>query len=159
MPASSPRRACANRSSSHASAVRFVKYPAPGRPRPVQAGPIFFCTWRPSGSRYFAYQTGPRCRSTRKTWPEIGSASTVVPTYISWDIFGTRCYKLAPAPRAEIARILNGGAAKESNLPTVGLQRPAGFEDRMGHQTPAAPQQNLDPAEQRSAHQDQRQIE
>src|SRR3954451_8928457 len=32
------------------------------------------------------------------------------------------------------------GAAKESNLPTVGLPRPAGFEDRMGHQTPAAPQ-------------------
>src|SRR4051794_20625260 len=31
------------------------------------------------------------------------------------------------------------GAAKESNLPTVGLPRPAGFEDRMGHQTPAAP--------------------
>jgi hypothetical protein len=27
----------------------------------------------------------------------------------------------------------------ESNHPTVGLPRPAGFEDRMGHQTPAAP--------------------
>src|SRR5204863_9588107 len=43
-----------------------------------------------------AYQAGPRVRSTRKTWPEVGSASTVVPTYISRDIFGTRCYKLAP---------------------------------------------------------------
>src|SRR3954451_18921208 len=31
------------------------------------------------------------------------------------------------------------GAAKESNLPTRGLHGPAGFEDRMGHQTPAAP--------------------
>jgi hypothetical protein len=27
----------------------------------------------------------------------------------------------------------------ESNHPTGGLPRPAGFEDRMGHQTPAAP--------------------
>src|SRR4051812_37564167 len=35
------------------------------------------------------------------------------------------------------------GAAKESNLPSVGLPRPAGFEDRMGHQTPAAPQRML----------------
>src|SRR3954454_14098949 len=31
------------------------------------------------------------------------------------------------------------GAAMESNHPTGGLLRPAGFEDRMGHQTPAAP--------------------
>jgi hypothetical protein len=30
-------------------------------------------------------------------------------------------------------------AAKESNLPSGGLHRPAGFEGRMGHQTPAAP--------------------
>ena len=37
------------------------------------------------------------------------------------------------------------GAAKESNLPTVGLPRPAGFEDRMGHQTPAAPAPMLEP--------------
>jgi hypothetical protein len=27
----------------------------------------------------------------------------------------------------------------ESNHPSGGLPRPAGFEDRMGHQTPAAP--------------------
>jgi rhodanese-related sulfurtransferase len=32
-----------------------------------------------------------------------------------------------------------GEAAKESNLPSGGLHRPAGFEDRMGHQTRAAP--------------------
>jgi hypothetical protein len=31
------------------------------------------------------------------------------------------------------------GAAKESNLPSVGLPRPAGFEGRMGHQALAAP--------------------
>ena len=30
-------------------------------------------------------------------------------------------------------------AAKESNLPSGGLHRPTGFEDQMGHQTPAAP--------------------
>jgi rhodanese-related sulfurtransferase len=32
-----------------------------------------------------------------------------------------------------------GEAAKESNLPSGGLHRPAGFEGQMGHQTPAAP--------------------
>lgn len=32
-----------------------------------------------------------------------------------------------------------GEAAKESNLPSGGLHRPAGFEGRMGHQTRAAP--------------------
>ena len=30
-------------------------------------------------------------------------------------------------------------AAKESNLPSGGLHRPADFEGQMGHQTPAAP--------------------
>src|SRR4029079_5757175 len=30
-------------------------------------------------------------------------------------------------------------AAQESNLPTDGLHRPAGFEDPMGHRAPAAP--------------------
>ncbi len=33
----------------------------------------------------------------------------------------------------------------ESNHPSGGLLRPAGFEDRMGHQTPAAPQVSLGP--------------
>src|SRR6476620_8544167 len=37
------------------------------------------------------------------------------------------------------------GAAMESNHPTGGLLRPAGFEDRMGHQTPAAPRPMLEP--------------
>src|SRR4051794_1926547 len=32
----------------------------------------------------------------------------------------------------------------ESNHPTGGLLRPAGFEDRMGHQTPAAPRAMLE---------------
>jgi rhodanese-related sulfurtransferase len=32
-----------------------------------------------------------------------------------------------------------GEAAKESNLPSGGLHRPAGFEGQMGHQTRAAP--------------------
>jgi len=52
------------RSTSHAAAVRFVKNPGAGRPHWHHAGPIRFCTWRPSGSRYFAYQTGPERRST-----------------------------------------------------------------------------------------------
>jgi hypothetical protein len=38
-----------------------------------------------------------------------------------------------------MSRALPDEAAKESNLPSVGLPRPAGFEDQMGHQTPAAP--------------------
>jgi hypothetical protein len=33
----------------------------------------------------------------------------------------------------------------ESNHPGVGLPPPAGFEDRMGHQTPAAPASRLSP--------------
>jgi hypothetical protein len=37
------------------------------------------------------------------------------------------------------------GAAMESNHPSGGLLRPAGFEDRMGHQTPAAPKTMLEP--------------
>src|SRR3954463_3408128 len=35
------------------------------------------------------------------------------------------------------------GAAMESNHPTVGLPRPAGFEDRMGHRPRAAPRAHL----------------
>src|SRR3954451_4745469 len=46
---------------------------------------------------------------------------------------------------SEHAPAAKSGAAKESNLPTRGLHGPAGFEDRMGHQTPAAPRWNLDP--------------
>jgi hypothetical protein len=30
-------------------------------------------------------------------------------------------------------------AAQESNLPSAGLRRPAGFEDRIGHQAGATP--------------------
>ena len=43
-----------------------------------------------------------------------------------------------------LAYICSHGAAMESNHPTGGLLRPAGFEDRMGHQTPAAPDAMLD---------------
>lgn len=39
----------------------------------------------------------------------------------------------------------------ESNHPSGGLPRPAGFEDRMGHQTPAAPPLMLRPAGTRAA--------
>ncbi len=34
-------------------------------------------------------------------------------------------------------------AAKESNLPSGGFHRPAGFEGQMGHQTRAAPPRRL----------------
>ena len=44
----------------------------------------------------------------------------------------------AARPRAT-GQYFRHGAAMESNHPSVGLPRPAGFEDRMGHQTPAAP--------------------
>src|SRR5204862_998807 len=45
--------------------------------------------------------------------------------------------------RPPVQRFLQHGAAMESNHPTGGLLRPAGFEDRMGHQTPAAPRASL----------------
>jgi hypothetical protein len=41
--------------------------------------------------------------------------------------------------RPAIPAISSHDAAKESNLPSEGLPRPAGFEDRMGHQARAAP--------------------
>ena len=40
---------------------------------------------------------------------------------------------------AHALKLLSDEAAKESNLPSDGLHRPAGFEGQMGHQTPAAP--------------------
>jgi hypothetical protein len=77
----------ARKSSSHACAVRLVNVPAAGRPRPLNAGPIFFWTWRPSGSRYFAYQTGPRPRSIRNTCPLMGSETR--PVTKEYAILGT----------------------------------------------------------------------
>src|SRR6476646_8156712 len=49
----------------------------------------------------------------------------------------------ADAPRFGGGKSSRDGAAKESNLPTAGLRRPAGFEDRMGHQARAAPRRRL----------------
>ena len=46
--------------------------------------------------------------------------------------------ELEPA-LAHALRLLSDEAAKESNLPSDGLHRPAGFEGQTGHQTPAAP--------------------
>jgi Transposase, Mutator family len=45
----------------------------------------------------------------------------------------------SPPNPARPCRIRLHEAAKESNLPSGGLHRPAGFEGQMGHQTPAAP--------------------
>jgi hypothetical protein len=47
----------------------------------------------------------------------------------------------APTPRkpaGEQGKVGNE-AAQESNLPSAGLRRPAGFEDRIGHQAGATP--------------------
>jgi hypothetical protein len=38
-------------------------------------------------------------------------------------------------------RVYGYGAAQESNLPSVGLPRLTGFEDRLGHRAHAAPGQ------------------
>jgi hypothetical protein len=53
-----------------------------------------------------------------------------------------RCSSGIKLPHAaELLAVRNPayGAAMESNHPSVGLPRPAGFEGRMGHQTRAAP--------------------
>src|SRR5213082_3402340 len=76
----------------------------------------------------------------------MGRPCIAVPKYIVRDIFGTYFAQLAPERRCARSRkvpICTNGAAKESNLPTRGLHGPAGFEDRMGHQTPAAPRASL----------------
>ena len=50
-----------------------------------------------------------------------------------------RCVRhSAPEPNGR------SGAAQESNLPTAGLRRLTGFEDRLGHQPRAAPRGRLD---------------
>src|SRR4051794_1361256 len=41
--------------------------------------------------------------------------------------------------RVRVSYLTRDEAAKESNLPSAGLQRPTGFEGQAGHQTPAAP--------------------
>ena len=46
---------------------------------------------------------------------------------------------LDPPKRLGTATFLQSGAAQESNLPTAGLRRLTGFEDRLGHQPRAAP--------------------
>jgi molybdopterin adenylyltransferase len=46
--------------------------------------------------------------------------------------------EIVPALAHALA-LLADEAAKESNLPSDGLHRPAGFEGQTGHQTPAAP--------------------
>jgi hypothetical protein len=44
---------------------------------------------------------------------------------------------------AQQSRKTASEAAQESNLPTDGLHRPAGFEDRMGHRARAAPRRQV----------------
>src|SRR4051812_35288685 len=49
------------------------------------------CTWRPSVRRNFAYQTGPRLRSTRKTCPDGARNGGIAARIVRrpWDILGT----------------------------------------------------------------------
>src|SRR6478672_12696153 len=51
---------------------------------------------------------------------------------------------LDPLKGLVVASFLRSGAAQESNLPTDGLRRLTGFEDRLGHQPRAAPPLTLD---------------
>lgn len=64
-PGGPARRTSSNTSRSHVSAVRLVKYPSAGLPRSVHADPIRFWTWRPSASRYLAYQGDTLCGSAK----------------------------------------------------------------------------------------------
>ena len=124
------------------------------RPRAVLAGALATTSnLRPNGS---------------KTDPHRGTVGAISPSTAMPPLEGTatlaRCAPIAP-PRlrtadfgglgrtcgnrsrawgrqpktAQPCLVPPSGAAQESNLPTVGLQRPAGFEDRMGHRAPATP--------------------
>src|SRR6478609_9601560 len=52
-----------------------------------------------------------------------------------------------------VASNVVSGAAQESNLPTAGLRRLTGFEDRLGHQPRAAPPRRLGAKPRTSFHQ------
>ncbi len=62
----------------------------------------------------------------------------------------TQCENCHPTGRSTCSTARNhagfaSGAAQESNLPTDGLHRPAGFEDRMGHRARATPGRACNP--------------
>ena len=123
MPGNVPRRASSNVARSQSSAVRLVKWPAGGRPRPDHAGPISFWTCRPDGRRYFAYQTGPRLRSTRKTCP-VTHCMPPNPTPISghiWDTLALAAEQQRIAPDLQPRR----GEGIEPSKP--GAARPCQF--------------------------------
>jgi hypothetical protein len=60
---STPRRRSVRTASCAVCAVRFVKCPSCGRPRPVHTGPIVWFFRLPSAKRILAYQTEPRLPS------------------------------------------------------------------------------------------------
>lgn len=79
---------------------------APARPR--RAAPSIFWTCRSEPVRYFAYQTGPRLRSTRKTCPEGRTAlsNAGIRALIlapSRDVLGTRYAFVSESRREETA--------------------------------------------------------
>ena len=73
------------------------------------------------------------CRADGQRSQRVGGLLwPALPAHRTCAYAGPRCAALPPH-----------GAAMESNHPSGGLLRPAGFEDRMGHQTPAAPPPSL----------------
>jgi hypothetical protein len=61
---------------------------------------------------------------------------------ISADLSGSSLSTRNESVRAKCSatrHFLSNGAAQESNLPSVGLPRLTGFEDRLGHRARAAP--------------------
>ena len=97
--------------------------------RPAALGPgraDLLLTWRPSGSRYFAYQTGPRARSTRKTWPLGLHSSPLTPQIVRpRDRFGT--YSRVPRPETQTKKPRCAGlysAPGEIRTPDLRFRRP-----------------------------------
>src|SRR5450755_451088 len=89
--------------------------------------------------------SNPDCRPTLVTGPFGGMLGGM-----TGGMMGPRLARVDPARRSGLTARrppkfspIPGrscyDAAKESNLPSRGLPGPAGFEDRMGHQAPAAP--------------------
>ena len=130
---------------------------AGGRPtaRPVHAGPMSFWTlapvrgagtWRTTGARGAA-RRGRRGRKWGSRGPPLAGYRTRFSGHIRDMLTSVRPFSTAagaPRNRENPANTLHG-AARNRTFQPLGLPGPAGFEDRMGHQTPAAPRARLRP--------------
>ena len=89
------------------------------------------------------WTAGATGRNKARPAPRIGGVNDLAPLALGIGICGTTSPAAGTirtcSPAGGPMRFRPSGAAQESNLPTVGLQRPAGFEDRMGHRARAAP--------------------